>query len=234
MDLDVFSTNVQNIGKLRSGIDEFHKLAAEIRKEEHAVQSLEKHIAKCDGVRTELDLERRNHAEELRQINQDINTLEDITKSTTNELEKRKRKITVTLAEVDGLREFINGKLAAMNILHKLEPSEEELRYQRTSGRPNSSQELISADDPRIPAFLQCFLQNTGSSQPVMNVDGTPNLVNRHRMPPSFVAASKMKICENCGANIHRNAPTCPMCKMKTRSKNPKKKSKRTYSGSGI
>ncbi|GMS83669.1 hypothetical protein PENTCL1PPCAC_5844 [Pristionchus entomophagus] len=37
-----------------------------------------------------------------------------------------------------------------------------------------------------------------------------------HSSPP-------MKQCQTCGDMIHRNAPICPLCKSKSRSKNPKK-----------
>uniref|UniRef100_A0A914YND8 C4H2-type domain-containing protein n=1 Tax=Panagrolaimus superbus TaxID=310955 RepID=A0A914YND8_9BILA len=41
-----------------------------------------------------------------------------------------------------------------------------------------------------------------------------------HQSPP-------MKICQSCKELIHRNAPICPLCKSKSRSKNPKKPKKR-------
>jgi len=41
-------------------------------------------------------------------------------------------------------------------------------------------------------------------------------LDSQHQAPP-------MKECSNCHEQIHRNAPICPMCKSKSRSKNPKK-----------
>ncbi|CAP23825.1 Protein CBG02748 [Caenorhabditis briggsae] len=236
MNLEIFSDNLQCIGKLRNGIDEFHKLADEIRKEEEAVKTLENHIANCNGIKTELDMERRNHAEELRQINQDINTLEDITKSSKSELEKRKRKIMVAMGEVGRMRGFINENLESMNIVHKLESSEEEELFKATWARQTSEPQTmpdVPRDPSELPAFLQslinCAQQQPQSSGTMVNMPR--NLVNRHRMPPSFVEASKMKVCENCGANIHRNAPTCPVCKMKTRSKNPKKKPRRMYQG---
>uniref|UniRef100_A0A8R1ELU5 Uncharacterized protein n=1 Tax=Caenorhabditis japonica TaxID=281687 RepID=A0A8R1ELU5_CAEJA len=133
MNLELFSTNLQNIGKVRHGVDEFHKIASEIQKDEAQVKALEAHLEKCNGIRTELDLERRNHAEELRQINQDINTLEDITKSSKTELENRKRKISAAMTAVERMRGVLNDNLEAMSIEHKLEPSEEELRFQETS-----------------------------------------------------------------------------------------------------
>uniref|UniRef100_A0A1I7UCA9 C4H2-type domain-containing protein n=1 Tax=Caenorhabditis tropicalis TaxID=1561998 RepID=A0A1I7UCA9_9PELO len=203
MNLEVFSNNIQNIGKLRHGIDEFHKLANEIRKEEESVKALENHIANCNGIKTELDMERRNHAEELRQINQDINSLEDITKSTKSEVEKRKRTITVAMGVVDRMRGFINENLESMNIGHKLETSEEEQLFKQTFERQLSDQAppshpMMMPDMPRVPSDLPVFLQSllncAQQQQPPGTMTNLPrNMINRHRMPPSFVEASKMK-----------------------------------------
>ena len=51
------------------------------------------------------------------------------------------------------------------------------------------------------------------------------NLLNimyifRQQPPP-------MKSCLSCHQQIHRNAPICPLCKAKSRSRNPKKPKKR-------
>ncbi|KRY36972.1 Zinc finger C4H2 domain-containing protein [Trichinella spiralis] len=40
-----------------------------------------------------------------------------------------------------------------------------------------------------------------------------------------------MKTCTSCQQQIHRNAPICPLCKSKSRSKNPKKAKARKTSG---
>ena len=42
----------------------------------------------------------------------------------------------------------------------------------------------------------------------------------RHQTPP-------MKSCLSCHQQIHRNAPICPLCKAKSRSRNPKKPRKK-------
>jgi len=36
-----------------------------------------------------------------------------------------------------------------------------------------------------------------------------------------------MKSCLSCHQQIHRNAPICPLCKAKSRSRNPKKPKKK-------
>ena len=38
--------------------------------------------------------------------------------------------------------------------------------------------------------------------------------------------APPMKTCLSCQQQIHRNAPICPLCKAKSRSRHPKKKRK--------
>jgi hypothetical protein len=48
-------------------------------------------------------------------------------------------------------------------------------------------------------------------------------------MPPSFrQQPPPMKSCLSCNQQIHRNAPICPLCKAKSRSRNPKKPKKKT------
>lgn len=46
--------------------------------------------------------------------------------------------------------------------------------------------------------------------------------VRRQQPPP-------MKSCLSCHQQIHRNAPICPLCKAKSRSRNPKKPKKKDH-----
>jgi len=48
-----------------------------------------------------------------------------------------------------------------------------------------------------------------------------PPLQFRQQPPP-------MKSCMSCNQQIHRNAPICPLCKAKSRSRNPKKTKKKS------
>merc|ERR1739844_462518 len=48
--------------------------------------------------------------------------------------------------------------------------------------------------------------------------------------PPAFRYTQQpppMKSCLSCHQQIHRNAPICPLCKAKSRSRNPKKPKKK-------
>lgn len=64
--------------------------------------------------------------------------------------------------------------------------------------------------------------QLTAPSQP-------PHLANTARHSPTAFRQQPppMKSCLSCHQQIHRNAPICPLCKAKSRSRNPKKPKKK-------
>ncbi|CAI5443455.1 unnamed protein product [Caenorhabditis angaria] len=215
MEIAEFSEGIRKFQGAKEKIDEFFKTLEELQNEIAEKNELEKHIENCEKMSKDLEAERKSHAEELRQINQDINILEDISKSLRGEIETSKLKISKSLRVVKNARENLNSDLKNLNFEQEdvyFEPTQEEIKY-----------------EPKLlPFSFPSFLTSIFPSIPPPQISPiTPNnLVNRHRLPPQFVEASKMKICENCGAKIHRNAPTCPMCKTKTKSKNPKRKRK--------
>ncbi|XP_055313728.1 zinc finger C4H2 domain-containing protein isoform X2 [Sitodiplosis mosellana] len=59
-----------------------------------------------------------------------------------------------------------------------------------------------------------------GMAHPTFRSDFNVNL--RQQPPP-------MKSCLSCHQQIHRNAPICPLCKAKSRSRNPKKPKKKDH-----
>ena len=61
------------------------------------------------------------------------------------------------------------------------------------------------------------FGNHTGSITPIPN----PPPFRYQQQPPP------MKTCLSCHQQIHRNAPICPLCKAKSRSRNPKKPKKK-------
>uniref|UniRef100_A0A0C9RNJ8 Zc4h2_0 protein n=1 Tax=Fopius arisanus TaxID=64838 RepID=A0A0C9RNJ8_9HYME len=65
-------------------------------------------------------------------------------------------------------------------------------------------------------------LQGPSKSEPrpLPPATGPPAPTFRQQPPP-------MKSCLSCHQQIHRNAPICPLCKAKSRSRNPKKPKKK-------
>ncbi|XP_028159009.1 zinc finger C4H2 domain-containing protein isoform X2 [Ostrinia furnacalis] len=153
-----------------------------------------------------LQQEKMSHVEELRQIHADINAMETVIKQTE---ESMTRKLSTASrlhedyrplkAEVDLLRRQCLG-LERLPDLHEEE------------GSPITPDRFppLSAAPARPAAFLP----------PAPRKPPPPPPAFRQQPPP-------MKSCLSCHQQIHRNAPICPLCKAKSRSRNPKKPKKK-------
>ena len=75
------------------------------------------------------------------------------------------------------------------------------------------------------------FQANAFALHGITSKQSTSSLMDgpRSMMPPSALRgqAPPMKSCQSCHQLIHRNAPICPLCKAKARSRNPKKGKRR-------
>lgn len=83
---------------------------------------------------------------------------------------------------------------------------------------------IASAFLPHVPPPPPLHLLPSTSKgpdiRPMGHLSGPPPTF-RQQPPP-------MKSCLSCHQQIHRNAPICPLCKAKSRSRNPKKPKKKT------
>ncbi|PIO59955.1 hypothetical protein TELCIR_18565 [Teladorsagia circumcincta] len=146
MDLECLTRELTGLLVAGERIRSLQACYSDVCVEQSLLSDLRNHLANCQKTEEDLENERKSHAEELRQINQDINQLEDILKTLRSERETKRARLT---KRMDELRVAMNQ------------------------------------------------------------------------------ANESMRTCESCGAQIHRNAPTCPMCKTRSRSKNPKRSKKR-------
>jgi len=89
-----------------------------------------------------------------------------------------------------------------------------------------SSERLIQTS--RTPILIPSSSHvNTPPSQRLPSTMGRYLVPHQRRMYPLMMRSSKgppMKTCLNCKRSIHRNAPVCPICKVKSHSKTPKKR----------
>ncbi|KAL0830253.1 hypothetical protein ABMA28_002460 [Loxostege sticticalis] len=154
-----------------------------------------------------LQQEKMSHVEELRQIHADINAMETVIKQTE---ESMTRKLSAASrlhedyrplkAEVDLLRRQCLG-LDRLPDLHEEEGS---------PITPDRFPPMAPVSAARPAAFLP----------PAPRKPPPPPPAFRQQPPP-------MKSCLSCHQQIHRNAPICPLCKAKSRSRNPKKPKKK-------
>ncbi|XP_048370660.1 zinc finger C4H2 domain-containing protein-like [Sphaerodactylus townsendi] len=80
----------------------------------------------------------------------------------------------------------------------------------------NAAEWRANPQEPPIPESLAAAAAAAQQLQVARKQDTRQTATFRQQPPP-------MKACLSCHQQIHRNAPICPLCKAKSRSRNPKK-----------
>ncbi|XP_063621895.1 zinc finger C4H2 domain-containing protein isoform X2 [Cydia splendana] len=201
----------------------FHKLEAmkEIRNKTITLERLKRSIltevrsgdaeGRCLAqYKREMELlqqEKMSHVEELRQIHADINAMETVIKQTEESMSRK-------LSAASRLHEDYRPLKAEVDLLRRQCLGLERLpELHEEEGSPVTPDRfpLLSAPAARPVPFL--------APAPVRKPPPPPPAF-RQQPPP-------MKSCLSCHQQIHRNAPICPLCKAKSRSRNPKKPKKK-------
>jgi len=92
----------------------------------------------------------------------------------------------------------------------------------------NPSHGFLPPAPPSVGAGMR-GLQNKASeiNNQASRIQQAPSSIGMH---PTFrQQPPPMKSCLSCHQQIHRNAPICPLCKAKSRSRNPKKPKKKEH-----
>ncbi|XP_059055063.1 zinc finger C4H2 domain-containing protein-like [Achroia grisella] len=181
-----------------------------------------------------LQQEKMSHVEELRQIHADINAMETVIKQTE---ESMTRKLSTASrlhedyrplkAEVDLLRRQCLG-LERLPDLHEEEGSPiTPERFPALSSRGGAGGAGGGVGGAGVAGGGGPFLAPAPRKPP------PPPPAFRSALEQDFITVSlrqqppPMKSCLSCHQQIHRNAPICPLCKAKSRSRNPKKPKKK-------
>ncbi|XP_052754868.1 zinc finger C4H2 domain-containing protein isoform X3 [Galleria mellonella] len=173
-----------------------------------------------------LQQEKMSHVEELRQIHADINAMETVIKQTEESMTRKLSNASrlhedyrPLKAEVDLLRRQCLG-LDRLPDLHEEE------------GSPITPDRFPSQPGGGRGAGGGCGAGGGAGGGGAGGGGGGPVLAPAPRKPPPPPPAFRqqpppMKSCLSCHQQIHRNAPICPLCKAKSRSRNPKKPKKK-------
>ncbi|XP_077975898.1 zinc finger C4H2 domain-containing protein-like [Styela clava] len=165
---------------------------------------------------TEIELliqEKMAHVEELRLIHTDINTMENLAKQAKTARQRLVDEIKKAHEEFLPLKKELDEMRSAVGVQPLQEP--ESLNYVLKSGESSESEVTSSSVQPvPEPPALQLNLP----SGPINcgKITLTKPTIRQQQPAP-------MKSCQSCHQLIHRNAPICPLCKAKSRSRNPKK-----------
>ncbi|XP_052808982.1 zinc finger C4H2 domain-containing protein-like [Mya arenaria] len=207
---------------IRTKTINLERIKSKLRSEFDLTENEEKLISEYKREMELLLQEKMAHVEELRLIHADINLMEGTIKQAE---EERNRSLDTAKqlyedyrplkTEVDSLR----GRLG-LQPLPDIHDEDENITPQYFD-RPR--QELPAEASSNLSEPQPPMIQMAPQAPPPLPVQMSrpkppeqPRQAFRQQPPP-------MKACLSCHQQIHRNAPICPLCKAKSRSRNPKK-----------
>ncbi|KAJ1364700.1 hypothetical protein KIN20_024844 [Parelaphostrongylus tenuis] len=204
MDLENLTEQLNGLVVVGDRLRSFQACYSDVCTEENLLSEVKNHLENCRKTEEDLENERKGHAEELRQINQDINQLEDILKTLRSERETKRARLTRQMDELRVAMNQANESIRAAEISTVTLEDLSDIPKELLEGIfvPSSTR-----NPPTSFSFLNSHFPFLSPLTMTSSVKGLMQDMN------------KMKTCESCGAQIHRNAPTCPMCKMRSRSK---------------
>lgn len=207
---------LENVKELRSRTVQLERIRGKLR---HEIDGSETEEKRLEEYKQEMDLllqEKMAHVEELRLIHADINLMETTIKQAEEDRNRCLENAKKMYEEFKPLKDDIDHmrSLMGMEKLPSLNEDEEKLTpefFEKQSTEWNTE----APPEPNIPQTLNIPAPNT-QPIPVPRNKPTERQPFRQQPPP-------MKACLSCHQQIHRNAPICPLCKAKSRSRNPKK-----------
>uniref|UniRef100_A0A9J8CVT0 Zinc finger, C4H2 domain containing n=2 Tax=Cyprinidae TaxID=7953 RepID=A0A9J8CVT0_CYPCA len=195
---------------------QMEKIKSRLRSEFEALESEEKHLRE---YKQEMDLllqEKMAHVEELRLIHADINVMENTIKQSESDLNKLLESTRRLHDEYKPLKEHVDALRMTLGLQRLPDLSQEEEKLSLDYFEKQKAEWQTEPQEPPIPESLAAAAAAAQQLQAARKQDVRQTATFRQQPPP-------MKACLSCHQQIHRNAPICPLCKAKSRSRNPKK-----------
>ncbi|KAI4458674.1 zinc finger c4h2 domain-containing protein [Holotrichia oblita] len=215
----VVYAKLEAIKEIRSKTIQLEKLKAKLIMEIDSQDQEEKCLAEYKQEMELLLQEKMSHVEELRQIHADINAMEGVIKQaeesrirSLNAANRLHEEYLPLKLEIDRLRRECLG-LGRLPEIHE----EEAPPLPHSFLVPPNPLRLVTNKHEQARPSSIAATSHPGPPAPTFRSD----FVNMRQQPPP------MKSCLSCHQQIHRNAPICPLCKAKSRSRNPKKPKKK-------
>ncbi|XP_015920356.1 zinc finger C4H2 domain-containing protein isoform X1 [Parasteatoda tepidariorum] len=204
--------------EIRTRTIQMEKLKSRLRQEIEATESEEKCLME---YRHEMELllqEKMAHVEELRQIHADINVMENVIKQSEEDRNKHLENAKQLHHEYKPVKEIVDSLRHEIGLSKLLELHEEDENFKPEFFEKQKTEWQSEIPEQALPSSLTASASTqqlqAGRSKPLQ--DRPQPAAFRQQPPP-------MKSCLSCHQQIHRNAPICPLCKAKSRSRNPKK-----------
>ncbi|XP_022089886.1 zinc finger C4H2 domain-containing protein-like [Acanthaster planci] len=208
---------MERIKEIRSKAVQLEKLKARLLQEVEETESEEERMKEYRNEMDLLNQEKMAHVEELRQIHADINAIENVVKHAEQDRNRSFESACQAYEEYMSLKGEIDAMRNAIGLdtLPSLNQDDGRLTPSYFRKRKSEWQKEEQADAP-----LPTPLTIPATTSPTFQLPSTSHSEER---PPFRQQPPPMKNCLSCHQQIHRNAPICPLCKAKSRSRNPKK-----------
>ncbi|XP_013387201.1 zinc finger C4H2 domain-containing protein [Lingula anatina] len=218
---------LESIKDIRGKTLQLEKIRSKLRQEIETTDNEERCLEEYKQEMELLLQEKMAHVEELRLIHADINTMETTIKQAEEERNKAFENAKHLYDEYLPLKEEVDAMRAAIG-LEKLGDdgdrlSPEYFEKQKTEWQ-TESQEQTLPESLAVAAAPNVHGQQLPVARPSATAAAAaapPKPAERQSFPRQ--QPPPMKACLSCHQQIHRNAPICPLCKAKSRSRNPKK-----------
>uniref|UniRef100_A0A8C3EFI0 Zinc finger C4H2-type containing n=120 Tax=Aves TaxID=8782 RepID=A0A8C3EFI0_CORMO len=213
---DTLRGSLRDLAAKRNKTLQMEKIKARLKAEFEALESEERHLKE---YKQEMDLllqEKMAHVEELRLIHADINVMENTIKQSENDLNKLLESTRRLHEEYKPLKEHVDALRMTLGLQRLPDLCEEEEKLSLDYFEKQKAEWQTEPQEPPIPESLAAAAAAAQQLQVARKQDTRQTATFRQQPPP-------MKACLSCHQQIHRNAPICPLCKAKSRSRNPKK-----------
>ncbi|XP_071956672.1 zinc finger C4H2 domain-containing protein-like [Antedon mediterranea] len=212
---------LEQIKDIRGKTLQLEKIKSRLLVEFEETENEEERLKEYKGEMEMLMQEKMAHVEELRLIHADINLMESTIKQAESDRNRAFNHAKHLYEDFHMLKQQIDLQRASIGLESTPDLSQEDAKL-TTSYFQGQKSEWQNEDQPE-PALPQSLVAAATAAQTLqMPQEGhTPERPSfRQQAPP-------MKACLSCHQQIHRNAPICPLCKAKSRSRNPKKPKKK-------
>ncbi|PAV71669.1 hypothetical protein WR25_01809 [Diploscapter pachys] len=244
VDTSRHAVELNRMAQAKWKVEDYARKKSELLSELAKYEENEQFIRESTKTIGDLNKEKDEHSEIIQTINQDKIDLEKAIEGARSEKREREIKLAKKYETLLKLMEQSNEKVKELGFseeeclqqddlpqaefLKEINVSLAEITPSATaSPMPNPLLQGFKGI-PGLPSFF--FDQMLAQHQQAQVQAGAnfraPPAAFPH-LKPSDHQSPPMKTCQSCFQQIHRNAPICPMCKSKSRSKNPKKPRKK-------
>lgn len=210
---------LEHVKEIRSKTLHLEKVRSKLRQEFENTENEEKRLEEYKQEMELLLQEKMAHVEELRLIHADINLMETTIKQAEEERNRSLESTKKLYEEFRPLKDEVDSMRGIMG-LEKLPDLQEEEEKLTPDFFEKQNTEWTSEPQPEPPIPQTISVPPATPTQiqvPRTQKPPEPRQQSFRQQPPP------MKACLSCHQQIHRNAPICPLCKAKSRSRNPKK-----------